>query len=64
MAEEDRGTGTIAWKMRVPIFRDRTILTQLSIAIGIPFTLLFVICSSSRWRRHASGSRSSLGRFI
>jgi hypothetical protein len=43
MAEEDRGTETIAWKMRVPIFRDRTILTQLSIAIGIPFTLLFVI---------------------
>jgi hypothetical protein len=43
MAEENRGNETIAWEMRVPIFRDRTILTQLAIAIGIPFTLLFVI---------------------
>ena len=37
---------TLTWEIRVPIFKNRQILIQLGLAIGIPFGLLVVLLIS------------------
>ncbi len=54
MTVEDVKTETLEWNTRVPIFRNRTIVTQLGIAIGIPFGILALVLflvsdSPDRW---------------
>ncbi len=64
MAVRDELSEKIEWSMRVPIFRNATILKQLGIAIGIPFGLVVVVLlvssGKSIYALYASGLIAAL----